>query len=102
MGATITKDKGKAFHLARRDRGIKTVYRYRPTLFFALAFAVSWGFWLVGAWAGTQEALKAYAPLFSLAGLIGPIGATLYLVFSSENTALKCDFKCRLLDVRRI
>jgi uncharacterized protein len=81
---------------------LKKPYQYRPALFFALAFAVSWGFWMIGALAGAQAALRDYAPLFSLIGLIGPIGATLYLVFSSGNTALKCDFKQRLLDVRKI
>ena len=49
-----------------------------------------------------SRALEGYAQLLSLVGLLGPIGATLFMVFSSGNAALKCDFKDRLFNLRRI
>lgn len=77
-------------------------YEYRPARFFLIAYVATWIPWLVGIYLGTQPGLEAYAPLLSLVGLLGPIGATLFMVFSSGSAPLKCDFKDRLLNLRRI
>jgi len=77
-------------------------YQYRPWGFFLIAYVATWIPWLVGAYLGRQPGLEAYAPLLSLVGLLGPIGATLFMVLTSGSCALKCDFKDRLLNLRKI
>jgi membrane protease YdiL (CAAX protease family) len=77
-------------------------YRYRPALFFALAYAASWVFWLGAIAAASRPALAPYAQLLNLAGVLGPIGAGLALVVASGSTFLKRDFRDRLLNLRRI
>lgn len=78
------------------------LYQYRPWQFFLIAYAATWIPWFVGIYLGTQPGLEAYAPLLSLVGLVGPIGATLFMVLTSGSCALKCDFKDRLFNLRRI
>lgn len=77
-------------------------YQYRPALFFLLAYVLTWIPWLVGVYLGSVPGLDVYAPLFSFVGLLGPIGAALFLVFTSGSGALKRDFKDRLVNLRRI
>ena len=77
-------------------------YQYRPWGFFLIAYVATWIPWLVGAYLVRQPGLEAYAPLLSLVGLLGPIGATLFMVLTSGSCALKCDFKDRLLNLRKI
>jgi membrane protease YdiL (CAAX protease family) len=77
-------------------------YRYRPALFFILAYAIAWIPWVAGAYAGSRPDLKAYASLFSLAGVLGPVGVGLFLTFGSGSAALKYDFTDRLFNLRRI
>ncbi|MGD9502204.1 MAG: lysostaphin resistance A-like protein [Methyloceanibacter sp.] len=77
-------------------------YRYRAVQFFALAYALSWSAWLAAIYAGSRPELEPYAALANLVGVLGPIGATLFLVLTSGSAALKRDFRDRLLDLRRI
>lgn len=77
-------------------------YAYRPGLFFLIAYVATWIPWFVGIYFGAQPGLETYAPLLSLVGVIGSIGATLFMVVTSAICALKCDFKDRLLNLRRI
>lgn len=78
------------------------IYRYRPALFFLLAFGLSWTPWLIAAYAGSQAGLAAYVPLFQLLGIAGPTAASLFLVFTSGSESLKRDFRDRLFNPRRI
>jgi membrane protease YdiL (CAAX protease family) len=77
-------------------------YQYRPALFFLLAYALTWTLWFVGIYVGSRPGLEAYGSVFSLVGLLGPIGTALHLVFTSGSEALKSDFKDRLFNLRRI
>ncbi len=77
-------------------------YRYRAALFFAFAYAVAWIPWFAGIYAASRHDLKPCASLLNLAGLLGPVGASLFLVFGSRSTVLKRDFKDRLFNLRRI
>jgi membrane protease YdiL (CAAX protease family) len=77
-------------------------YRYRPALFFGLAYAVAWFSWAAAAYAESRPDVSPYVSLFSLAGLLGPVGAGLVLTFGSGSAALKRDFVERLFDLRRI
>jgi hypothetical protein len=83
--------------IARLDRAIQTPksrrvkrrYAYRPVLFFVVAYAATWIPWSAAAWA-SQRGLEAYAVLFNLIGLLGPPGATLYLI-RHRHAALRCN-----------
>lgn len=77
-------------------------YRYRPVLFFALAYLVSWSAWFAALYAGARPGLAPYAGLLNLGGLLGPIGASLVLVYGSGNLSLKRDFTDRLFNLRHI
>lgn len=77
-------------------------YQYKPALFFLMAYVVSWIAWSFGVYVGSQKELEAYAALFNLIGLLGPIGAALFLVLTSGSKALKSDFKDRLFNLRRV
>lgn len=81
---------------------MERTYEYRPVLFFLLAYAATWTPWFLGAYVGSQQGLEAYAVLFSLIGLLGPIGVALFLILTSGGKALKSDFKDRLFNLRRI
>ena len=87
---------------ARPKSDVERPHQYRPWRFFLIAYAATWIPWFVGIYLGTQPGLEAYGSLLSLVGLLGPIGATLFMVFSSGSAALKCDFKDRLFNLRRI
>ena len=76
--------------------------RYRPVLFFAMAYGITWVPWAIGAYLGSQPGGEAYAFLFNLVGLLGPVAATLFLVMTSRSSALKTDFQDRLFNPRRI
>ena len=77
-------------------------YRYRPVLFFTLAYAIAWIPWLVAIYAGTRSELAPYAGLLYFVGIIGPIWSALFLVLTSGSAALRRDFRDRLLNLRRI
>ena len=85
-----------------RGDGAPRHYRYRRTLFFALAYAVSWSAWLAAIYAGSRPDLEPYAAPANLVGLLGPIGAALFLVLASGSAALKHDFRDRLFNLRQI
>lgn len=85
-----------------RGDGAPRHYRYRWALFFALAYAVSWSAWLAAIYAGSRPDLEPYTALANLVGLLGPIGAALFLVLASGSAALKHDFRDRLFNLRQI
>jgi hypothetical protein len=63
-----------------------------------MAYALTWIIWSLGVYAGSQPRYESYAGLFSLIGLVGPIGTAL----ASRCAALKKDFKDRLFNLRRV
>ena len=73
-------------------------YTYRPALFFALAYALSWIAWFSAVYAGQT----GVAAILQLAGIAGPTIAALLLVLTSGSSPLKRDFRDRLLNLRRI
>jgi uncharacterized protein len=76
--------------------------RYRPVLYFAVAYVITWVPWAIGAYLGSQPGGGAYAFLFNLVGLLGPVAATLFLIMTFGSRALKSDFRNRLFNLRRI
>ena len=81
---------------------MEKTYQYQAALFFLLAYAVTWTLWFAGVYVGSRQGLEAYGSVFSLVGLLGPIGAALSLVHTSDSVSLKNDFKDRLFNLRRI
>jgi membrane protease YdiL (CAAX protease family) len=81
---------------------VKTTHDYRPALFFVMAYAITWFIWFLGVYVGSRSGYESYSGLFSLGGLMGPIGTTLLLVVTSRSAALKEDFKDRLFNLRRV
>jgi uncharacterized protein len=77
-------------------------HRYRPVLFFVTAYLVTWIPWAIGAYVGSRKGLEAYAFLFNLVGLLGPMAVALFLVMTSASKALKTDFGNRLFNLRRV
>lgn len=77
-------------------------YEYKPVLFFLMAYVVTWIPWSLAVYAGSQPGLEAYAFLFNLIGLLGPLAVALILIRTSGSKALKSDFKDRLFNLRRI
>jgi len=77
-------------------------YRYRPALFFLLTYALSWIPWAAAAWFSHRSGMTPYNYLFSFLGLLGPFASALILIYGSGNSALKQDFRARLLELRRV
>ena len=75
---------------------------YRPVLFFVTAYLVTWIPWAIGAYVGSRKGLEAYAFLFNLVGLLGPMTVALFLVMTSGSKPLKTDFGNRLFNLRRV
>jgi uncharacterized protein len=81
---------------------VKTTYKYRPVVFFVMAYVVTWIIWFLGVYVGSQPGYESYAGLFSFIGLVGPIGTALFLVLTSRCAALRKDFKDRIFNLRRV
>src|SRR5262249_35697519 len=67
-----------------------------------VAYTITWISWFLEVYVGSQPGYESYAGLFSLFGLVGPIGTALFLVLTSRCVALKKDFKDRLFNLRRV
>lgn len=76
--------------------------RYRPLLFFILAYGASWVPWLLGAWLGARPGGEGAALVLQFVGLLGPLAAALVLILALGDAALRRDFVARLVDLSRI
>lgn len=79
-------------------------YSYKPARFFAAANLVIWAAFLTAAYfsyrpgGGPGKLISA----LEIAGLFAPMCAALWLIFASNNSALKRNFFYKLLDLRAI
>ena len=75
----------------------QTAYRYRPVLFFALAYLFTWIFWIPAIW--VSEDLGA---LLMAVGLLAPaVVSTLFVVFSGSD-ALKKDLRQKIIGFYKV
>ena len=75
----------------------QTAYRYRPVLFFALAYLFTWIFWIPAIW--VSEDLGA---LLMAVGLLSPaVVSTLFVVFSGSD-ALKKDLRQKIIGFYKV
>ncbi len=72
-------------------------YRYRPVLFFSLAYLFTWIFWIPAIFA--REEIGA---LLMVVGLIAPAAVSTLFVLFSGSEALKRDLKNKLVGFTRV
>lgn len=72
-------------------------YRYRPVLFFALAYLFTWIFWIPAIFASGR-----ISPVLMLAGLIAPAAVSTVFVVVSGSDALKQDLKNKIVGFYKV
>ena len=72
-------------------------YRYRPVLFFALAYFFTWIFWIPAIF--TSESVS---PVLMLLGLIAPAAVSTVFIMASGSDALKQDLKNKLVGFYKV
>ena len=75
-----------------------TPYRYRPFLFYLLAFAATWAFWIPAARLGSSDVALA----LMLCGLCSPAIVAVGFVAASGNRPLRRDFLQKMFSFRRV
>ena len=76
------------------------IHQYRSTIYFILAFAITWinGFMLVAqSWQGSDKNI-----INLLLGYMGPFIAALVMMYVFANKAFRADFRRRIFNVRLI
>ena len=77
--------------------GYTQQYRYRPVLFFALAYFFTWIFWVPAIF--TPESIS---PVLMLLGLIAPAAVSTVFIMVSGSDALKQDLKNKLVGFYKV
>lgn len=77
-------------------------YRYRPWVYFAATFIVTYALWFTGAYLSFQDDKNGLYMLFMLPGLMVPFLISHFMIFTSKNSNLKRDFINRLINLRLI
>lgn len=77
-------------------------YKYKPKVYFAATFIVTYILWFAGAYTSFQDEKSGMYMLFMLPGLLTPFLLSLVMIFTSENSDLKKDFVNRLINIRLI
>jgi len=72
-------------------------YRYRPVLFFSMAYLFTWIFWIPAIF--TPESIS---PLLMLIGLMAPAIVSTVFIMMSGSDALKRDFKNRIFGFYKV
>ena len=74
-----------------------TNYRYRPALFFALAYVFTWIFWVPAIYVP-----ESISPLLMLTGLIAPAVVSTVFVMVSGSDTLKRDLKNKIFGFYKV
>ncbi|MCC4765543.1 CPBP family intramembrane metalloprotease [Methanosarcina sp. DH1] len=77
-------------------------YRYKPQVYFAATFIVTYAFWFAGAYLSFQDDKNGLYLLFTLLGLVVPFLISHFMIFTSKNSNLKREFINRLINLRLI
>ena len=72
-------------------------YRYRPVLFFAMAYLFTWLFWIPAIFLP-----ESISPLLMLIGLIAPAAVSTVFVMASGSEELKQDLKNKLIGFYKV
>lgn len=83
---------------------MKEPYTYKPFQFFLVVNLVMWATWLTAAYFSYQPGggPGKLISLLEFIGLLSPITAALWMIFTSKSKELKQDFYYKLLDIRSI
>jgi hypothetical protein len=76
-------------------------YQYRPVRFYLTVLALTWTFWIPGAFM-SDDSPGSLGMLFMLLGLFVPSITAIATVFSSGSKALKADFREKLFGAFRV
>lgn len=76
---------------------VKDTYRYRPVLFFSLAYFFTWVFWIPAIF--TPESIS---PVLMLIGLIAPAAVSTVFVMVSGSDELKQDLKNKIIGFYKV
>lgn len=77
-------------------------YRYRPGIYFATTFIVTYALWFAGAYVSFQEDRSGLYMLLMIPGLMAPFMISLIMIIRSGNIHLRRDFLNRLTNLRLI
>lgn len=77
-------------------------YKYKPFLFFAIVFAVTWGCWFTAAYISKNTASESIVLALMILGLFTPAVISLIFVLRSKSTALKKDYKNKIIGFYKI
>ncbi|WP_204355184.1 hypothetical protein [Methanosphaera sp. BMS] len=72
-------------------------YKYKPVLFFALAYIFTWIFWIPAIYLP-----ESISPLLLLLGLMAPAIVSTIFIMLSKSDALKQDFKNKMLGFYKV
>ena len=72
-------------------------YRYRPVLFFAMAYLFTWMFWIPAIFLP-----ESISPLLMLIGLIAPAAVSTVVIMTSGSEALKRDLKDKIVGFYKV
>ena len=76
-------------------------YKYKPGIYYAATFIVTYVLWFAGAYVSFQDDSGLYM-LLMLPGLMAPFLISLVMIFVSKNSDLVKDFVNRLINLRLI
>ena len=72
-------------------------YKYKPVLFFVLAYVFTWIFWIPAIYLP-----ESISPLLMLVGLMAPAIVSTVFIMMSKSDALKQDFKNKMLGFYKV
>jgi uncharacterized protein len=83
---------------------VQDSYAYKPVQFFCIAILITWSSWCSAAYLSYQQSggSRGLISILVPIGLLGPLGAALWMIFTSHNRELKQNFHDRLLNFRLI
>ena len=74
-----------------------STYRYRPVLFFVMAYVFTWVFWIPAIFLP-----ESISPVLMLIGLLAPAAVSTVFVMKSGSDALKKDLKNKLIGFYKV
>jgi len=77
-------------------------YKYKPRVYFAATFIVTYAFLFAAAYLSFQDEKGGLYMLFILPGMMAPFLISLFMIFTSKNSDLKKDFINKLINLRLI
>lgn len=83
---------------------MKESYTYKPLQFFIIANLITWTTWLIAAYLSYQPGggWNGLISILELMGVFAPLGAALWMIFTSNSSELTHNFYDRLVNLKLI